>query len=243
MRSYIFQFSQLRAVKLGLTLDEALILDYLLQFYNSGRTKLKYDKGKTYFYITYRKIMSDLPILKITTTTRIRQIVSRLEDLKLIEKHKPLNPTTTLYIRLTFDPLFEHADEYFSNIGQDSTLSYYIDSGKNEVSNIRFNGRHYIYENNAIDDKLIEKFGKQKFWQILTKNIRLVVTQLVYEMGLKSISINLERGKIIISHTLPEAVIQMNVYKLERAVVDSYVSMLNFIEISKYTKSEEEKYA
>lgn len=85
MRNYIFEFEQQVAMRLGLNLKELLFLDYILQFVNSGNMRSKRVEGKYYFMLTYKKIIDDLPILKIKER-QLRNMITRLEKMHLVER-------------------------------------------------------------------------------------------------------------------------------------------------------------
>lgn len=65
MRNFIFAFDQIVALRLGLKLNELLILDYIFNFVNSGNMRHKRVEGIFYFRLTYKKVLDDLPILNI----------------------------------------------------------------------------------------------------------------------------------------------------------------------------------
>ncbi len=103
MRNYIFEFEQQVAMRLGLNLKELLFLDYILQFINSGNMRSKKVEGKYYFRLTYKKIMDDLPILKIKER-QIRNMITKLENMHLVERLSDLR--NEMHLNVDFDVLF-----------------------------------------------------------------------------------------------------------------------------------------
>ncbi len=103
MRTWIFEFDQQVAMRLGLNLKELLFLDYILQFVNSGNMRSKRVEGKYYFRLTYKKIMDDLPILKIKER-QIRNMIIKLEDMHLVERLSELK--NEMHLNVDFDALF-----------------------------------------------------------------------------------------------------------------------------------------
>ena len=103
MRTWIFEFDQQVAMRLGLNLKELLFLDYILQFVNSGNMRSKRVEGKYYFRLTYKKIMEDLPILKIKER-QIRNIITKLENMHLVERLSELK--NEMHLNVDFDALF-----------------------------------------------------------------------------------------------------------------------------------------
>ena len=90
-------------MRLGLNLKELLFLDYILQFVNSGHMRSKRVGGKYYFRLTYKKIMEDLPILKIKER-QIRNMITKLENMHLVERLSELK--NEMHLNIDFDALF-----------------------------------------------------------------------------------------------------------------------------------------
>ena len=103
MRQFVFEFEQQVAMRLGLNLKELLFLDYILQFVNSGHMRSTRVGGKYYFRLTYKKIMEDLPILKIKER-QIRNMIAKLENMHLVERLSELK--NEMHLNVDFDALF-----------------------------------------------------------------------------------------------------------------------------------------
>ena len=82
MRKTILGFKQEKLVEAGLSLNEVLILKHIEDFMNSGKTETLYDeKDKTmYHWISYKKILKDLPILDVAPDTLSRIIRFNLAE-------------------------------------------------------------------------------------------------------------------------------------------------------------------
>ena len=63
MRYNILGFDQLKASKLGLTLDELMLLRHLHDFASSGKMDRIIVDGEVYYWVKYDKFIEDLPIL------------------------------------------------------------------------------------------------------------------------------------------------------------------------------------
>ena len=85
MREYVFQFEQDVAIRLGLKLNELLLLDYLLNFMASGEMKSIFVDGEKYYWVSYKKIMDDLPILGIGLK-QLKKIIHGIEEKGVIRK-------------------------------------------------------------------------------------------------------------------------------------------------------------
>ncbi len=103
MKNYIFQFDQPTALKLGLKLNELLLLDYLLQFINSGHMRYKVKDGYRYYKITYKKILEDLPILNVQER-QLRNMIISLEKKGVLTRKSELK--NELHIYVDFDMVF-----------------------------------------------------------------------------------------------------------------------------------------
>ena len=96
MRNYIFEFDQQIALRLGLKLNELLFLDYLAKFINSGSMRCKFIEGKRYYRLTYKKVMEDLPILKIKER-QLRNIIISLENKGILQRYSELKNEMHIY--------------------------------------------------------------------------------------------------------------------------------------------------
>lgn len=82
MRKTILGFKQEKLVEAGLSLNEALILKHIEDFMNSGKTETLYDEKEKimYHWISYKKILKDLPILDVAPDTLSRIIRFNLAE-------------------------------------------------------------------------------------------------------------------------------------------------------------------
>ena len=97
MRNNIFDFDQKTMVELGLTMQDALLLDYLIKFFDSGNAITKYINRRKYCWITYKKMLEDLPILR-RKERQTRRILVKLEDKGIIKRHLENNNRLYIYI-------------------------------------------------------------------------------------------------------------------------------------------------
>lgn len=87
---------------------EALVLSQLQQFFESGYASicpksLPWDGNLShrYFYLSYSKLLADLPIMKIRIT-RMRQIISSLISKGFLLR---FHPSRKLYLSINYDRL------------------------------------------------------------------------------------------------------------------------------------------
>lgn len=103
MRNYIFEFDQQVALRLDLKLNELLFLDYVATFINSGCMRYKFITGKRYYRLTYKKVLEDLPIMKVKER-QLRNIITSLEEKGVLERYSELKNEMHIYV--DFDVLF-----------------------------------------------------------------------------------------------------------------------------------------
>ena len=83
MRKTIFGFNQQKAVQLGLTTDDLLLLNYIEFAQNSHKMLHKEVDGISYVYLSHKHIREDLPILSWSEGT-LKNRVLRLKQLNII---------------------------------------------------------------------------------------------------------------------------------------------------------------
>lgn len=90
MRYNIHGFSQPRAVELGLTNDDLLVLRWFVDFCNSGKMQKIEESGETFYWVRYQAVLDDLPILRIGKDRLFRKHFKTLCDVNVL-KHKHIN--------------------------------------------------------------------------------------------------------------------------------------------------------
>ena len=90
-----------KAKKFNLNVQEGLVIEYLFQFFKSGRMKLKRIKNKVYYLISYDKILQDLSILDIQKR-RLAMIIKDLVDKNMFQKAPDM--ANQLYITFENSP-------------------------------------------------------------------------------------------------------------------------------------------
>lgn len=74
MKFTIHGFSQQKAIELGLSNDDLLTLRWIIDFSQSGKMKSIYRNGKVYYWINYKSLLDDIPILNIKKDTLYRRL-------------------------------------------------------------------------------------------------------------------------------------------------------------------------
>lgn len=87
MQYTIEGFNQAKAVELGLDTDDLVILRWLINF--SSKMEKKEIEGNTFYWVNYKKLLEDIPILKFKSKDRLYRKLKNLVD-KNILIHKNL---------------------------------------------------------------------------------------------------------------------------------------------------------
>lgn len=74
MRLAVLNINQSSALRLGLDLTDIAIIDWLTSFSASGRMEHKEQDGVNYFWVAYKKLCEDLPVLGIGERQAARRI-------------------------------------------------------------------------------------------------------------------------------------------------------------------------
>ena len=78
MKNGICGFSQRKAVELGLRSDDLIFLRWFVDFSHSPKMKKRMICGNTFFWVDYRAVLKDLPILKVSKGQLRRRILNSL---------------------------------------------------------------------------------------------------------------------------------------------------------------------
>lgn len=228
MKPYILGFSQPKLVDLGLTNAEVIILDHLKQFFNKGIAKVKQKDGKNYFWITIPELVRQLPLLRIEKE-RMRQLINNMCKIGVLEKFD--STSTSIYLNIKYNMLSDNVnDDLVQVTGNDTSLAQYVNieqyEGTQFYNMIRYNAFNYYYETPAIDEDFLKR-NLGEFTRALKNNLKLLVSPVIYEMGLKNLTIASAPNTIIlIFKNMGLANIERNTFKIETAICGAYVSLL-----------------
>ena len=87
MKYSIHGFYQPRAVELGLTNDDLLVLRWFVDFAGTNKMKTIIENDGIYYWINYATILEDLPVLNISKVTLKRKHFDKLCETQVL-KHK-----------------------------------------------------------------------------------------------------------------------------------------------------------
>ena len=75
-----------KKMKIKINADDAIIFDYIYNFYQSGNAIKKNINGELYIWVSYQKILDDNPILRVNNKRAIANHVDKLIALGLLTK-------------------------------------------------------------------------------------------------------------------------------------------------------------
>lgn len=87
MKYSIHGFYQPRAVELGLTNDDLLVLRWFVDFAGTNKMKTIIEEDGIYYWVNYTSILEDLPVLRISKVTLKRKHFDKLCEANVL-KHK-----------------------------------------------------------------------------------------------------------------------------------------------------------
>lgn len=238
-------FEQHNLIKYNVSNNEALLLRYLQQFFENGAESIVDNfesDNKRYYFIAYKKIMKDLPILEVNTKSGISYMINRLEEKQLVERYKSITYPNKVYLSLNLSKLYE--EEKFEptefKAGLNSSLRKYIKNIQRPFKTEIGNTFHcLVYKNSHIEMEVLRKINIFDFCAVLRQKLAVLLTDKTYPL-FRRISIDkFNDGYIKIlfnKDDLDWSIIRFNLYKFEDAIVDTY---LDFYTKIKYQEKEE----
>lgn len=118
MRLAVLNINQDKAIKLGLDMVDIMLVDWFVSFSASGKMECKINDNNPYFWISYKKIIEDLPILGLAERGVGRRF-SELSDKGIfssftVSTHKGKK----VFFRLNSDKY----DELYSSFGMSTEI-------------------------------------------------------------------------------------------------------------------------
>ncbi|MPQ32467.1 hypothetical protein E4V42_13610 [Clostridium estertheticum] len=87
MKYTVQGFSQNKIVGLGLDVVDTMLLRYFIDFKDSGSMSKEIFEGETYYWINYKNVIKELPILKLNKADSIYRRFKKMADVNILE-HK-----------------------------------------------------------------------------------------------------------------------------------------------------------
>ena len=170
MRNYIFEFEQEKALEFGLKLNELLLLDYMLKFFNTDRIKKQRKGERFYCRLTYKKVLGDLPILRIKER-QLRNMIIGLEKKGIVERFSELK--NQMYLYVDFNKLF--GNDLLNETNGQATSCLDVGSKVPTIDN---------YDNNKIkiNNARIREIDLEIFNKVLHELLKERVSKISYEL-------------------------------------------------------------
>lgn len=246
MRQYIFDFEQEIVVKLGLSVNELLILDYLIKFFDSGSQHVLNINGKKYAWINYKKLLSDLPILNICERA-MRNIFIKLEKNNIIER-KVLDRKMFIYINR--HKLYYNSDrlgyDYLTTDDENQLKTYCgikipqndqngkICEFKFRLCGIKVPPIVNYYKNKIkilLDDKRVKNIVGERFLFLLKGKLKGRISEINYDICIKTMKVVVIAENIIVLNGDATDILKLNTkgefYNCLCEVLDEVLSDIN----------------
>ncbi|MBU3185633.1 hypothetical protein [Clostridium estertheticum] len=119
MKYTVQGFSQNKIVELGLDVVDTMLLRYFIDFKDSGSMSKEIFEGETYYWINYKNVIKELPILKLNKADSIYRRFKKMADVNILE-HKTKKEKGTFsfykvgvaYLQLVSDSTDINPDPY-----------------------------------------------------------------------------------------------------------------------------------
>ena len=95
MKLSILDYHQQIAVSFGLDMNDLIILRWFVDFRNTDGMEIKIIGDKHYYWVSYDKVLQDLPILKIKSKDVLRRRFKKLCDCEILEFYLEKNTKGT----------------------------------------------------------------------------------------------------------------------------------------------------
>lgn len=208
MRNYIFEFEQQKALEFGLKLNELLLLDYMFKFFHADRIKRQRKGERFYCRLTYKKVLGDLPILRIKER-QLRNMIICLEKKGIVERFSELK--NQMYLYVDFNKLFGN-DLLNETNGQAGSC---LDVGSKVPTIDNYDNKIKIKINNA----RVRELDLEIFNKVLHELLKERVSKISYDLFFHvTKAIQLEDDGIIFRVKWKE--------RIEQAFMDKFTSIV-----------------
>lgn len=229
-------YNQEALVKYHVSLQEAFVLNYLKQFFQSGNAETREYGGKYYFKIYYSKIMNDNMALDIKLN-RLQKLIRSLCERGFIEKYKADINSSTMYMRIN-DRVLTYTTKYEVIKTHDDILSAFINSNwrlkKNANSNVTLfeeNGISYmLYSNTFLATKLIDLY-MDLFQSALIPNLKLCLSTNAFDsIDLDNIQVINNKLELSTKNNVTfTSLFKENYTKIEKAICVTFVELFKTV--------------
>lgn len=171
MKNTISGFNQSKLIEYGLDLKDALLLRYFVDFRDTESMSMIIVEGKPYYWLNYRHLKADIPVIGISNNDSLRKRLKKLENCKVLGHYHKLEGGSYSYYCLgeNYKYLIQKGEDSsdFNNYNLPVKKSHPYDSKvvplplesrtpptqKSEQNNLSTKDNNYIYS--AKDVELI----------------------------------------------------------------------------------------
>lgn len=217
MKYNIHGFHQPRAVELGLTNDDLLVLRWFVDFAGTKKMKTIIEEDGIYYWVNYVTVLQDLPVLRISKTTLKRKHFDNLCYANVLKhKHIKEGGSFSYYAYgINYDTLV-----YLQDNDPSTKLDYpstKLDEGYDEIEQgvVQNNtNKDYSINNNSIKNNKKEKyFDNEEINNIFIEFL---------EVRKKLKAVNSERAIKALVNKLNKYSDDIKFKMIERSVVNSW---------------------
>ncbi|MBS5986471.1 hypothetical protein [Clostridium sp.] len=162
MKHTISGFNQSKLIEYGLDLKDALLLRYFVDFRDADSMSMIIVEGKPYYWLNYKHLKEDIPIIGINNNDSLRKRLKKLENCKVLGHYHKLEGGSYSYYCLgeNYKYLIKKVEDgsNFNNYNPPVKKSYPVQPKsrtlpieKSEQNNLSTKDNNYIYSSDDIE--------------------------------------------------------------------------------------------
>lgn len=170
MKNTISGFNQSKLIEYGLDLKDAMLLRYFVDFRDTESMSMIIVNDKPYYWLDYKHMKKDLPILGINSHDALRRRLKKLEECGILNHYHKLEGGSYSYYCLgenypsliknegktndfnNYNPPTEKSDPSDSKVAHLRLESRTPPTEKSEQNNLSTKDNKYIYSANDYDE-------------------------------------------------------------------------------------------
>lgn len=166
MKVSIEGFDQAKAVDLGLSVADVLLLRWFVDFSNTGAMEKRVIDGREYFWISYDYVLQELPILKISKKTLYRCFMELVDKGVLIHAFVQDGGSYSFY---------GFGEAYFSLVSNSNYAGYSSGTSQKPPTNTKTEKKSISKReiDSRIEESFTEDFLKNSFRDFLSMRVNI----------------------------------------------------------------------
>ena len=168
MKYSIHGFSQPRAVELGLSNDDLLVLRWFVDFCGTGKMQSIKEPEGIYYWVNYQSVLDDLPVLRISKDWLARKCFKALCDAQVLcHKHIKKGGSFSYYgFGINYESLVyirdNHSTEKNTEGAENTTQGYGGNSGGSTENTTQGYGGNSGAKINLLNQSIINNSTKKQ---------------------------------------------------------------------------------